>query len=254
MVTRNNPKQTSQSANTQTSASDIVFHGIVRGLEIHRFVPGQRLVEADLAAQFNVGRNSVREGLQRLAADGVIEIVRHKGAVVRSLSPRETLDVLDVAERMTGLLARTAARAVTEGSSVEMLTRAMARLQQAHQSTNSDDFAQARRHFYRVLLDLGGSLELRRLFRVIHMPIVHAQNRLGSLQALRLSDYHLIGEAVIRGNEAAADKAGRTHVCNVRAEILKKSSNHGLEDPTTDNPVLVQTVEDQIHTEHARCT
>lgn len=231
MVTRNDSEQISPSLRSQTSASDAVFHGIVSGLEAHRFVPGQRLVEADLAAQFNVGRNSVREALQRLAADGVIEIVRHKGAMLRFLSQRETLDVLDVAERMTGLLARTAARAVAKGSSTEMLSRAMDRLEQAHQSLDTDAFAQARRHFYRVLLELSGSLELRRLFRVIHMPIVHAQHRLAALQALRLRDYHLIGEAVMRGNEAAADKAGMSHVCHVRDEILKQPA-HGKPKPT----------------------
>ena len=46
---------------------------------------------------------------QQLAADGIVDVFRHKGAVIKSLSVRETLDVLDVAERMTSLLARSAA-------------------------------------------------------------------------------------------------------------------------------------------------
>ena len=207
----------------KASTSDTVFHGIVSGLETRQFVPGQRLVEADLAAQFGVGRNSVREALQHLAADGVIEIVRHKGAVVRSLSLRETLDVLDVAERMTGLLASTAARAVKNGSPAQTLSHALDRLKNAATS-DEEDFAQARRHFYRVLLDLGGSKELRRLFRVIHMPIVHAQHRLGSLREMRLKDYEAMGKAVLQGNEAKADAAASVHVGHVRTEILKKAN------------------------------
>jgi DNA-binding GntR family transcriptional regulator len=100
----------------QVSASDQVFFGIVNGLELQKFVPAQRLVEVDLAEQFGVGRNSVREALQRLAAEGMVELHRHKGAVIRSLSMQETLDVLEVAERMTGLLVRAAARgAATSG-------------------------------------------------------------------------------------------------------------------------------------------
>ena len=95
------------------SASDLVFFGIVNGLELQKLVPAQRLVESDLAAQFAVGRNSVREALQRLAAEGIVELHRHKGAAIRTLSLQETLDVLDVAERMTGLLARSAARGAT---------------------------------------------------------------------------------------------------------------------------------------------
>ena len=59
-------------------------------------MPGQRLVEVDLAAQFGVSRNSVREALQRLAAQGLVDLFRNKGAAIRTLSPQETLEVLDV--------------------------------------------------------------------------------------------------------------------------------------------------------------
>ena len=215
---------TSEPADTQESASDIVFHGIVNGLDSHHFIPGQRLVESDLAAHFGVGRNSVREALQRLAADGIIEIVRHKGALVRSLSPRETLDVLDVAERMTGLLAKTAARAVAAGSATKELERALQTFEKTEHLIASEDFAKARRQFYRILLELSGSQELRRLFRAIHIPIVHAQHRLSSLNQLRVRDYQAIGRAVLKGDEMAADAAGMAHVRHVRDRILKQSS------------------------------
>lgn len=212
-----------EGAETPSSASDAVYFGIVNGLDTRQVVPGQRLVEADLATQYGVGRNSVREALQRLSAEGVIEIVRHKGAVVSALSISETLDVLDVAERLTGLLARTAARAVAQGGATEPLERALDQLEKAGNAATPEDFNRARRHFYRVLLDLSGSRELRRMFRAIHMPIVHAQHRLSSLQQLRLRDYRAIGKAVLAGNDKLADSAGAEHVRNVREAILKQS-------------------------------
>ena len=204
------------------SASDTVFFGIVSGLEAQRFVPGQRLVEGDLAAQFGVGRNSVREALQRLAAEGVVEIFRHRGAAVRSLSLSETMHVLDVAERMTGLLARTAARAVADGGSGVALAKSLESLRLADKAQDADAFARARRAFYRALLEIGGSGELRRLFPSIHMPVVYAQHRLTALQKLRLRDYREIGDAVLAADEVAADAAGMAHVRNVREEILRK--------------------------------
>lgn len=194
----------------------------MNGLESHRFVPGQRLIEVDLATEFGVGRNSVREALQRLAADGVIETVRFKGAVIRSLSPRETMDVLEVAERMTGLLARTAARAVSNGRETQGLSRALDQLEKASASKHPDEFPAARRDFYRALLDLSGNQELRRLFRLVHMPVVHAQYRVSLLQQMRLRDYQSMGRAVINGNEKAADMAGMVHVRNVRIEVRKQ--------------------------------
>jgi DNA-binding GntR family transcriptional regulator len=203
------------------SASDIVFFGITNGLFLQKLVPGQRLIEADLALQFGVGRNSVREALHRLAAEGVVHIIRHKGAVIRSLSERETMDVLDVAERMTGLLARSAARGISNGQSSQEIERALAQLIAAHDENDSAAFSNARRAFYRALLDTGGSQELRRLFPSIQMPIVYAQHRLPGLQKMRLRDYQIISKEVVKGDEVGADTAGVTHVRNVREEIKR---------------------------------
>ncbi len=204
---------------TALSATDAVFYGIVHGLEVQRFVPGQRLVEVDLAAQFAVGRNAVREAMQRLAADGIVDVLRHKGATIKSLTLQETLHVLDVAERMTGLLARTAAQGVRGGHSPQSIQSGLQLLNAAEKAQDGDAFARARRHFYRALLDAAGSRELRRLFPSIQMPIVYAQHKLPGLQKIRLADYRAIAKAVTSGDVEAADAAGMTHVRNVRQEI-----------------------------------
>ena len=201
------------------SASDIVFFGIVNGLEIQKFVPAQRLVESDLAEQFAVGRNSVREALQRLAAEGIVELHRHKGAAIRALSLQETLDVLDVAERMTGLLARSAARGAANSGLKPILKESLKTLKFADAGNDAAAFTSARRRFYRCLLDMGGNLELKRLFPTIQMPIVYAQHRLPALQKLRLRDYRQIAAAVRAGHEDEADAAGSAHVQHVRHEI-----------------------------------
>ncbi len=206
------------------SASDLVFFGIVNGLELQTFVPSQRLVEGDLSVQFGVGRNSVREALQRLSAEGIVELLRHKGAVIRSLSLQDTLDVLDVAERMTGLLARAAARNSTQqGLVVKAMDQSLREAAAAESTLDAAAFAVARRRFYRALLDMGGNRELKRLFPAIQMPIVYAQHRLPTLQKLRLRDYQKIASAVKSGDGHAADAQGSAHVRNVRKEILKRS-------------------------------
>ncbi|WP_200843444.1 GntR family transcriptional regulator [Pantoea sp. 18069] len=209
---------------TVASAADEVFFGIFNGLEVQRFVPGQRLVEADLAIQFGVGRNSVREAMQRLAANGIVDVLRHKGATIKSLTIQETMHVLDVAERMTGLLARTAAQGVRAGHSPQPIQAGLQRLIAAEKEQDADAFARARRNFYRALLDAAGSRELRRLFPSIQMPIVYAQHRLPALQKIRLADYRAISKAVIGGDEAGADAAGMAHVRNVRDEITRKQA------------------------------
>ena len=209
------------------SASDALFFGVLRGLENQTFVPGQRLVETDLAAAFGVSRNSVREGLQRLVAEGVVEHLRHKGAVIRSLSFQDTLDVLDVAELMTGLLARAAARVKPTTSQSHALKQILRDLNTADEARDVAAFAVARRHFYRALLEFGRNRELRRLFPAIHMPIVYAQHRLPSLQQIRLRDYKRIATAVLMGHGEVAEALAREHVQSVRACICEEQSRLG---------------------------
>jgi DNA-binding GntR family transcriptional regulator len=206
------------------SASSVVFYGIMNGLAEQKFVPGQRLVEGDLAEQYQVSRNSVREALQQLAAQGVVEISRNKGAAIRSLSLQETLEVLEVAERMTGLLARSAAQGIAAGRAGDPIRQALAELDRANTAQDADAFAHARRGLYRALLHASGSRELKRLFPSIQMPIVYAQHRPSALQKVRMRDYQAMCDAVLRGDAQAADEAGMAHVRNVRAAIVRPLS------------------------------
>lgn len=206
----------------KASASSAVFYGIMSGLAEQVLVPGQRLVEVDLAQQYQVSRNSVREALQQLAAQGVVEISRNKGAAIRSLTLPETLEVLDVAERMTGLLARSAALGIAAGRPREPIQQALADLDQANAEQDSEAFARARRGLYRALLTASGSRELKRLFPSIQMPIVYAQHRPTTLQKVRLRDYQVMGDAVLRGDAQAADDAGMAHVRHVRDAIIQQ--------------------------------
>ena len=69
-----------------------VYRGLLADLDHGRMVPGQRLVETDLAERFGVGRNAVREAMQRLAARGVVDLSRHRSPAIRRLDGEETME------------------------------------------------------------------------------------------------------------------------------------------------------------------
>ena len=214
----------------------MVLQGIMKALSDRTLVPGQRLVEADLTEQYGVSRNSVREALQQLAAQGVVEVLRNKGAAIRSLSLQETLEVLDVAERMTGLLTKSAAQGIAAGRSGQAIEQALEALAHAHDSHDTDAFAAARRSLYRALLTTSGNHELKRVFLSIQMPIVYAQYRPATLQNMRMRDYQLMCEAILRGEAAAADQAGIAHVQNVRDAIIREAAEHQGPTPIIPRP------------------
>ncbi len=201
---------------TGPGASRRVSRGIMQALEQQRMVPGQRLVETELAAHYGVGRNAVREAVQWLAAHGVIDLTRHRSATIRRLDAAETADALDVAEPLVGLIVTTAARRYRAQDHRVLLETALARLEDGARADTPGAFSRSRRLFYRALIEIGGNSELSRLFRVLGLHIVYAQHRSPGLEQGRLGDFQAMAAAVAAGDVARGETAGRDHVARVR--------------------------------------
>ncbi|MEZ5751509.1 MAG: GntR family transcriptional regulator [Paracoccaceae bacterium] len=154
------------------SGPETLVRGVLHGLAEGRFVPGQRLSEPDLMARFALGRSTVREGLGRLAAAGIVALPPHRGAVVRFLDRRAARDVLLVSASLLGLAARQAAQAVAEGADPAPLQQAVSAYDHAE-----GDRARARARYYRALIALGGNAELDRLLPALQVPLIRAQLR-----------------------------------------------------------------------------
>jgi DNA-binding GntR family transcriptional regulator len=61
-----------------------------------RFVPGQRLVVAELAQRMGFSSIPVRDALHILAGQGVVELLPTRGARIRELPKKELADILTV--------------------------------------------------------------------------------------------------------------------------------------------------------------
>jgi DNA-binding GntR family transcriptional regulator len=70
---------------------------------------GSWLRQETLAAEFHVSRTPVREALQKLEATGVVQLVRHRGALVRGPTVREIREAYQVRAELEGLAAELAA-------------------------------------------------------------------------------------------------------------------------------------------------
>ena len=77
--------------------------------------PGAVLSELVLAARLGIGRTPIREALQRLSRDGLVNILPRRGVLVSDIDLRAQLRLLEVRRELERLMARGAAeRATTE--------------------------------------------------------------------------------------------------------------------------------------------
>ena len=207
------------------SVSGEVCRRILHELELRRLVPGQRLIETELAMRFGVGRNAVREAIHWLAAKGIVDVSRNRSPAIRELSIEEVLEVLEVVEPLNALLARLAARNFARRVHMPAMRQLIQELNAKEVLQDLELFAAARRKFYRLLLDAAANRELRRHFASMAMQIVYAQYLSARLQAIRVEDYVAICRAVMAGDGSAAEKAAKRHVARVREAIAEFSEN-----------------------------
>jgi DNA-binding GntR family transcriptional regulator len=86
--------------------------GEVAYLRLHKairegvFQPGDRLREVEVAEQLSLSRTPVREALRKLESDGIVEHRARIGAVIRTLSQTEVVELYE----MRIVLERTAAQ------------------------------------------------------------------------------------------------------------------------------------------------
>ena len=83
-------------SNGSMSQADVVITGVKRMLSSGRLRPGDRLpVEKDLAAELQVSRGSLREGVRALSTMGILETRQGAGTFVTTLEPSAFLSAME---------------------------------------------------------------------------------------------------------------------------------------------------------------
>jgi len=78
-------------------------------------MPGERLTEAGLADKFGVSRTPVREGIEKLVADGLLSVAPSRGVVVTELSREQVVQLYALREVLEGAAASFAAAQASPG-------------------------------------------------------------------------------------------------------------------------------------------
>jgi len=218
------PRRGKSGHHVKLSSPDRVVEAILRGIRRGFYVPGQRLIEADLTRDLGVSRGPVREALKRLAAEGVLTLTRHRGAYVRALSREEVRDTLVVLEVLTGLIARLAAAHVGEGPGAQKVRQAKTRLLAFRDDGGSAAFLDERRHFYDTLIEIGGNKQLMRIMPLmqIHLLRMQFQSYITPRDRERqFEEYEAITAAVLSGDPKRAERAARLHLRRTRLSLMR---------------------------------
>lgn len=212
----------SEAPSRGTSSPDQVVRALIDGVKSGKYVPGQRLIEADLTSELKISRGPVREALKRLAAEGLISLIPHRGAYIRQLTRREVHEILVIQEYLTGLAARLAAERIDQGDRRARFMAACERLLSFHERIDTMAFHDERARFYQTLVAIGGNRELSRFVPVmqIHLLRMQFQQYLSAPDRQRQFDeYEKLAECILAGNPRKAETAMQQHIRRTRLSI-----------------------------------
>ncbi len=94
----------------ESSLTDRAWRALEEEIVTLRIAPGSVVSEAGLSARLGFGRTPVREALQRLANEGLVQILPRRGIVVTDIDVAAQLRLLEVRREIERLLARSAAQ------------------------------------------------------------------------------------------------------------------------------------------------
>jgi hypothetical protein len=208
-------RATSTRLTKNLSSPERVAASITKGLLRRQYTVGERLVESDLTQMLGVSRSTVREALKMLASNGVVEIVPHRGAIIRGLTLTDAENLLTVLEVLTGLAARQAAENIHLKNNRQIFTAAAKPLIEPRPSNELDRILDERARFYQTMFQIADNNELNHsmpnwrahLFRSQFYSFLSK----GDMRAM-MAEYRKITRAVLNGDAAKSELYTRRHL------------------------------------------
>jgi DNA-binding GntR family transcriptional regulator len=199
---------------------DVLRSAIVGG----DLVPNQRLVEADLAAEYGASRGNIRAALAELTVEGLVERVQNRGARVRAVSVAEAVEITEVRAALEALCARKAAERITDDEAVELQELA-GRMKDAVERGDRDSYSECNQILHARVIDISAQQTAAATIHRLRSQAVRFQFRLArqpGRPAVSLPQHLAIIDAVCAHNPDAAANAMRVHLESV-ADVIRST-------------------------------
>jgi DNA-binding GntR family transcriptional regulator len=209
-----------------TAVADLAYKAVRESILSGAEPPGARLREEELAASIGVSRTPVREALRRLQAEGLVEILPNRGAVVVGWPEDELDEIFDLRTLLEGYSARRAAGHTTAEQLAELhrlcdtMDLRMADLTEEAYGEITD----LNLHFHRVVHGAAANRRLLPLLAgIIQAPLVHHTFHRYTHEELARSfaQHRELVQALAAGDPDWAESVMHCHVRAARASLRR---------------------------------
>lgn len=160
----------SNSGVIRESLADQVWRQLRRAIISGELKPGDRLVELEIAGQMGTSQGPVREALQRLEQDGLVNRHSRSATYVTDISTEEVHELSLVRKAVESLAIRRTARVITPEQCDE-LGSLVEQMREAGRAGDMPLLADVDMEFHRRLCEWSGSITLLRAWMPLYSQI-----------------------------------------------------------------------------------
>jgi len=204
-------------------AADMIRETLRDAILDSQLAPGTWLREEELARYFGVSRTPVREALQVLRSEGLVEAAPNLGARVAALTTDDVLALYLVREVLDGLAARLATTRMSPAQ-WERIDVILDEMQAAAVVEDTERLAELNLQFHRLIRQAANNTYLNRFMEQVEHGVQRFSDTIFAypgrgLDAVR--EHHEICDAMRAGDSARAERLAIEHAQRARQLKLK---------------------------------
>ena len=200
---------------------DRAYNALLAEILSGAYPVGGRLREEELAASIGISRTPVREALRRLHAEGLVEVLPRRGAIVARLEDSDLDDIFELRVLLEGYGARHAATRAS-ADLVSVLSALCDAMDREVERGALDELSRLNLHFHRTVHEAGGNPRLVQLLSsLMLMPLIrHTFNAYSPEELTRSLAHHRELVAAIAARDATwAEGVMHSHVSAARSSL-----------------------------------
>ncbi|QGZ93819.1 GntR family transcriptional regulator [Terricaulis silvestris] len=202
----------------QAEVLDRLRDEIIRGV----WKPGVRLQERTLCERFGISRSPLREAYQVLAAEGLLDLLRNRGAVVSTPSYDESMDAFTLLATLETLSIELACAKGTDDE-LDAIGEIHRREVAAAARRDEAKAFELNNKLHRAVVEASHNGPVMDAHLIVSRQIIRVQNATGFLLPDMPADEHIgFIEPLLKRSKAAAVKGLRAHLAHVRDNIARR--------------------------------
>lgn len=207
---------------TPSNLSDKAYSILAKEILDGKLQPGVKLVESELAENFGISRTPLREALNRLAQDGLLELIPKKGARVSQLKAKDVEEIYDVRKALEGMATEKAIFSITD-KDLKQVTELMERCE-TFPGRRLKYFLESDLKLHRLILERSGNIRLAKTLQTLNnfinsFRLFDAQYDRRRVSAARAEHKNIL-RALIKKDAKTARALVEQHIENAKKNIL----------------------------------